>query len=150
MLEWVAISFSRGSSRPRDRTLVSHSAGGLFSVWAPREAHESWRGVPFPAPGVFPTASLARGQWPPCGCRHKQAPQGAPCPSACTWGPLFLGFITQPREATVVHRLRIRLPVQGTQVRSPVQEDPTCHGATKPGSHNHQRPWTTATDVRTP
>ena len=26
-LEWVAISFSRGSSRPRDRTQVSHIAG---------------------------------------------------------------------------------------------------------------------------
>ena len=27
ILEWVAISFSRGSSRPRDRTPVSHTAG---------------------------------------------------------------------------------------------------------------------------
>ena len=27
ILEWVAISFSRGSSRPRDRTQVSHIAG---------------------------------------------------------------------------------------------------------------------------
>ena len=26
----------------------------------------------------------------------------------------------------------IRLPMQGTRVRSLVQEDPTCHGATKP------------------
>jgi len=27
ILEWVAIPFSRGSSRPRDRTWVSHIAG---------------------------------------------------------------------------------------------------------------------------
>ena len=27
VLEWVAISFSRGSSRPRDRTRVSHIVG---------------------------------------------------------------------------------------------------------------------------
>ena len=27
VLEWVAISFSRGSSQPRDGTLVSHVAG---------------------------------------------------------------------------------------------------------------------------
>ena len=27
ILEWVAIFFSRGSSRPRDRTWVSHIAG---------------------------------------------------------------------------------------------------------------------------
>ena len=35
-LEWVAISFSRGSSRPGDRTHVSHIAGRLFTVWATR------------------------------------------------------------------------------------------------------------------
>ena len=27
MLKWIAISFSRGSSRPRNRTQVSHIAG---------------------------------------------------------------------------------------------------------------------------
>ena len=37
-LEWVAISFSRGSSRPRDRTQVSHIVGRHFTVWATREA----------------------------------------------------------------------------------------------------------------
>ena len=36
--EWVAISFSRGSSRPRDRTQVSHIAGRCFTLWATREA----------------------------------------------------------------------------------------------------------------
>ena len=39
VLEWVAISFSRGSSQPRDRTRVSHTAGRCFTVWATREAH---------------------------------------------------------------------------------------------------------------
>ena len=29
ILEWVAIPFSRGSSRPRDRTLISFIAGGF-------------------------------------------------------------------------------------------------------------------------
>ena len=38
VLEWVAISFSRGSSRPRDWIQVSHIAGGFFTVWAIREA----------------------------------------------------------------------------------------------------------------
>ena len=32
ILEWVAIPFSRGSSRPRDRTQVSPTAGGLLTV----------------------------------------------------------------------------------------------------------------------
>ena len=30
--EWVAISFSRGSSRPRDRTQVSRTAGRRFNL----------------------------------------------------------------------------------------------------------------------
>ena len=41
ILEWVAISFSRGSSRPRDWTQVSHIAGRSFNLWPTREAHYS-------------------------------------------------------------------------------------------------------------
>ena len=37
ILEWVAISFSRGSSWPRDRTQVSCIAGRRFNLWATRE-----------------------------------------------------------------------------------------------------------------
>ena len=45
ILEWVAISFSRGSSQPRDQTWVSHMAGRLFTqtdsrVW-------TWKKMPF-------------------------------------------------------------------------------------------------------
>ena len=35
--EWAAISFSRGSSQPRDWTRVSCIAGRRFTVWATRE-----------------------------------------------------------------------------------------------------------------
>ena len=38
VLEWLAISFSRGSSQPRDWTQVSHIAGRCFTVWATKEA----------------------------------------------------------------------------------------------------------------
>ena len=38
VLEWIAISFSRGSSWPRNQTRVSHIAGRRFTVWATREA----------------------------------------------------------------------------------------------------------------
>ena len=37
----------------------------------------------------------------------------------------------------VAQWLRIHLPMQGTWVRSQVQEDPTCHGATKLVHHNY-------------
>ena len=42
ILEWVAISFSRGSSWPRDwkhAPCASYVAGEFFSCWAIREAH---------------------------------------------------------------------------------------------------------------
>ena len=43
VLEWIAISFSRGSSQPRDWTRVSHVVGRRFTVWATREVkQESW------------------------------------------------------------------------------------------------------------
>ena len=38
ILEWVAISFSRGSSWLRGQIWVSCIAGRLFTVWATREA----------------------------------------------------------------------------------------------------------------
>ena len=37
----------------------------------------------------------------------------------------------------VAQWLRICLPMQGTRVRAPVWEDPTCRGATGPVSHNY-------------
>ena len=40
VLEWVAFSFSRGSSQPRDRTQVSCIPGRHFNLWATREAPE--------------------------------------------------------------------------------------------------------------
>jgi len=38
ILEWVAISFSRGSSWLRDRTQISHLAGRFITIWATKEA----------------------------------------------------------------------------------------------------------------
>ena len=42
ILEWVAISFSRGSSQPRDQTQVSHIVGRRFTIWATREV-QIWK-----------------------------------------------------------------------------------------------------------
>ena len=45
ILEWVAYSFSRGSSQPQNQTGVSCIAGGFFTNWAIREAlkmREGW------------------------------------------------------------------------------------------------------------
>ena len=42
ILEWVTISFCRGSSWPRDWTQVSLIAGGFFTIWASRDAQVFW------------------------------------------------------------------------------------------------------------
>ena len=49
-------------------------------------------------------------------------------------GPLLRMYFW---ASLVAQWLRIRLPMQGIQVRTLVQEDPTCCGATKPVSHNY-------------
>ena len=41
ILEWVAISFSRGSSQPRDQIQISCIAGRLLTGWAMREVQKS-------------------------------------------------------------------------------------------------------------
>ena len=41
VLEWIAISFSRGSSWPRDQTQVSRIIDRCFTIWATREV-TSW------------------------------------------------------------------------------------------------------------
>ena len=45
ILKWVAISFSRGSSQPRDQTWVSRIVGRQFTVWATSKNidTEGWR-----------------------------------------------------------------------------------------------------------
>ena len=45
ILKWVAISFSRGSSWPRDQTRVSCIACRFFTIWATREAQQ--KGIRF-------------------------------------------------------------------------------------------------------
>ena len=47
ILEWVAVPFSRESSKPRDLTQVSRIAGGFLASWATREARSSSRPVLF-------------------------------------------------------------------------------------------------------
>ena len=44
VLEWVAISFFRGSSWPRDRTQISRIVSRHFTVWATREVLPSQLG----------------------------------------------------------------------------------------------------------
>ena len=65
----------------------------------------------------------------------------------------YLAIKKNAGASLVAQWLRICLPMQGTRVRALVWEDPTCHGATGPVSHNYwacasgacapqqERPW---------
>ena len=66
-LEWVAISFSRWSSRPRDRTQVSHIVGRHFYSLSYQGSRlelnryllfVQWVRVPFPSPGDLPDPGI--------------------------------------------------------------------------------------------
>ena len=49
------LSFSRGSSQPRDWTQVSHMADGFFTSWATREAKNTGAGNLSILQWIFPT-----------------------------------------------------------------------------------------------
>ena len=51
ILEWVAISFSRGSSRPRDQTQVFCIAGRFFTIRTTGKPNPMWR------MGILPAAT---------------------------------------------------------------------------------------------
>ena len=50
ILEWVAISFSRASSRPRKSTTVSRTGRQVLHHWATREALNPWYFCPYTLP----------------------------------------------------------------------------------------------------
>ena len=60
ILDWVAISFSRGSSSPRHQTEVSCIAGGFFTNWATREAQLLHAGHNFKVHVYWFTRSLTQ------------------------------------------------------------------------------------------
>ena len=78
ILEWVAISFSRGSFQPRDGTSVSCTAGGFFTIWATRE-------VPFqryshPNPQLLLLLSKSLQSCPTLCSPIEGSPPGSPVP----------------------------------------------------------------------
>ena len=57
------------------------------------------------------------------------------CSHLAIWALFFKDW--DVGTSLVAQWLRIHLPMQGTQVRALVWEDPTCRGATKPVRHNY-------------
>ena len=95
VLEWVAILFSRGSSWPRDWTLVSCVAGRFFTVWATREAYTSnnvsltrniWRHLNSPTSQVLCGIRRSRPYWG--GSGRLETLQCTGCPEQNLFPPL--------------------------------------------------------------
>ena len=96
VLEWIAISFSRGSSQLRDGTQVSHIAGRCFTVWAtcpnaelltPPPVGSSAKVVHSPSFVISPMAMITSG--PKCSHNNNVIyGQLCPCPSHVIFPPL--------------------------------------------------------------
>ena len=69
-------------------------------------------------------------------CRRQEAVPNLAWTRASQGAPGGLVKV-QAGASLVAQWLRIRLPMQGTQVRALVWEGPTCRGATRPVSHNY-------------
>ena len=82
ILKWVAISFSRGSSQPRDWTWVSCITGRCFNLWATTEAIPSYPSVQF-------SHSVVSDSWRPHESQHARPPCPLPNPRvyshSCPW-----------------------------------------------------------------
>ena len=66
ILEWVAISFSRGSSQPKNQTCISCIAGRFFTNWVTREAWGFLRD--------FLQGESLKGRQTQRGCDHRGRP----------------------------------------------------------------------------
>ena len=96
ILEWGAISFFRGSSRPRDRTWVSHTVGRFVTIWARRKA-------PFPSPG--PSLTTSHTSLSP----HPGIGQAVCCWSQSGWWSLELRTMLSVIPSSV-YQLLIQVP----------------------------------------
>ena len=99
ILEWIAISFSRRSSQPRDWIQVSHIVGRHFTIWATREVMDGKRALKKILNHVsnYGNANLNSNQIPPI---RKGAPtrmQNNATLIHCWWGcKLYNYFGRQP------------------------------------------------------
>ena len=85
VLEWVAISFSRGSSTPGDRIRVSHIVGRSFTIWATREVSLVVKNLPTNAGDTRDTDSITG-----LG-RSPRAGHGKPLQYSCLKNPMDRG-----------------------------------------------------------
>ena len=119
ILEWVAISSSRGSSWPRDGTQVPCISGRFFTIWVTREAiHTPWATAYIPS--YIPKEFSSWPRWKP---GWEYLSQSSLCSRVAGHSSLWeLKHKTQSRTSLVVHWLRLRAPNAGGPGSSHGQE----------------------------
>ena len=126
ILVWVAISFSRGSSQPRDRTQISCIASGYFISWASREAPraevtDAWKHKDrMQMARPLALLSLSNSRWGLFACSDSRAN-----PSSYWLPEWSLAFPGPTREAPWVphHNLRISSQLEKNHEVSPSSQD---------------------------
>ena len=117
ILEWVAISSSRGSSYPgiKPMSLTSPALADMFfttsATWETPTLRYQTEAIQFLRPQVSRTGVFKY---------------------------LYVFKIKHKGTSLVAQWLRVHLPVQGTWIWSLVQEDSTRHGPTKSMGHNYR------------
>ena len=127
ILEWVAMSSFRGSSWPRDRTQVSHIAGGFFTIWATREPQEYWSGYPIPSPGKLPNPEIKPGSLALQADSLAAEPQGKSKNTGVGGLSLLQGILlTQEMNQGLLHSRQIlyQLSYQGSSMDSAILPKP--------------------------
>ena len=95
-----------------------------------RRWRESWRW----ASGFWANQG---GACPPLGPSPQLRASSVACDQVSVCCAQLDNSVNWGQASLVVQWLGIRLPMQGTQVRALVWEDPTCRGATEPVRHNY-------------
>ena len=122
ILEWVAVSFSRGTSQPRDRTRVFHIVGIRFTIWATREVH-LYHEVGFPGSSNGKESACSAGDLgliPGLG-RSPGEGNGNPLQYSCLENPMDRGAwrVTVHGVARVRHDLATKPSPQALTLKEP-------------------------------
>ena len=138
------LSYQEGSrnSRVRERNFTPKIATMIKNPMFGASLVAQWLRVCLPMQGTRVRALV----WEDPTCRGATGPVSHSY-WACASGACKKKRIPCSQASLVVQWLRIRLPVQGTRVRSLVWEDPTGRGANKPMHHSY---WACALDVLAP
>ena len=133
ILEWVAVPSSMGSSQPRDQTQVFCTAGGFFTVWATREAHEYWSGSPIPSPGDLPNPGIEP---------ESPALQADSLPAELPGKPTGAYMWVQMSFLVFFHKSNLWAEFMGPSRWRACYGDPTvCESQSKPRETEEGPPW---------